>query len=601
MEASAVPRLAPVGVAGVTSPRLLRLASDDRLVALIRTGNRAAFEAAYNRHHKSILSFCRHMLGSKEEAEDAVQQTFLAAYNGLVSSDKPVHLCAWLFTIARNRCYTMLRARREHPSANLAEPVTEGLATQVQRRQDLRDLVGDLGRLPDDQRAALVLAEMDALSHQQIGVVLGVPTEKVKALVFQARESLLASRNARETSCVEIREQLATMHGGGLRRANLRRHLRECDGCNEYRRQIERQRRHLGLILPVAPTIALKEGVIGIALGGTAGVGAAGGGLLAGSALKGFTVKGLIAAALAGVGTAGTIVAVQGFHLAPVLPGHHVGAHRSAGASGAASRTGSSVRAVAPSAAGGALPVAFIGVRGSADASATRALLNPFVPVSSGRPVAQLRSQRSTHHRSAPARSLPAVAPPPAVAAAPVIASPVPAATGIAGQPFLGSSAYGTGPPTVEAGSRRGAAGTAGASGSLGAPHATTTVPSSGSKRPRGPATGSSHAGVQSPGSGVTSGGAAGSPGDGAISGLWAPGASAVAAAARAPAAPRAPGPARAALSARAAVPGARAAGGAGAGRAPGAPGAAEAGGPARNPPRTGDRRGHRGARPDTV
>jgi RNA polymerase sigma factor (sigma-70 family) len=229
MEASAVPRLAPAGV--FMSPQLLRLASDQRLVALIREGRAAAFEAVYDRHHRGILSFCRHMLGDPQEAEDAVQHTFLSAYNDLISSQKPIHLRAWLFTIARNRCYSILRARRDQPAAELDEQATEGLAAQVQRRQDLRDLVVDMRRLPEDQRAALVLAELDSLSHEEIGEALGVPREKVKALVFQARESLVASRNARETDCAEIREQLATQRGGALRRGNLRRHLRECAGC----------------------------------------------------------------------------------------------------------------------------------------------------------------------------------------------------------------------------------------------------------------------------------------------------------------------------------------------------------------------------------
>ncbi len=317
MEAGTAPRAAPAGVSGIASSRLLRVAPDERLVALVREGKGAAFEAAYDRHHRAILSFCRHMLGSLEEAEDAVQHTFLAAYNDLVSSQKPIHLRAWLFTIARNRCYSILRARREQPLSELDEPATEGLATQVQRRQDLRDLVGDLRRLPDEQRAALVLSEMDSLTHEQIADVLGVPKDKVKALVFQARESLVASRAARETDCAEIREQLANLHGGALRRANLRRHLHECAGCREFRQEVDRQRRQLRVLLPVAPTLALKETVLAATVGGGVTVSAAtgGGGVFAGSLLKGGVVKGLLGAALAGVGTAGTIVAVHDFQV----------------------------------------------------------------------------------------------------------------------------------------------------------------------------------------------------------------------------------------------------------------------------------------------
>ena len=312
MEAGVVPRLASSRVPPFSSPVLLRVASDARLVTLIREGRTAAFEAAYDRYHKAILSFCRHMLGDADEAEDAVQHTFAAAYSDLVESEKAIHLRPWLFAIARNRCFSVLRARREQPVAELEEVETEGLAAQVQTREDLRDLVRDVQRLPDDQRAALVLAELDALSHAEISEVLGVPREKVKALVFQARESLLASRTARETACMEIRAEIATGRGAALRRATLRRHLRECDGCREFRAQVDRQRRQFALLLPVGPTIALKQ----LVLGGTVGGGILGGGMIAPSALKSAVAKGVVGAMLAGAGTAGTmVVAANSLHV----------------------------------------------------------------------------------------------------------------------------------------------------------------------------------------------------------------------------------------------------------------------------------------------
>src|SRR5262245_5403995 len=99
--------------AGIRRPRvparLLRLASDERLVDALRAGNEAAFDVIYTRHHRGVLSFCRHMLGSVEEAEDALQHTFLAAYRDVVGSDKPIQLRPWLYTIARNRCLSVLR------------------------------------------------------------------------------------------------------------------------------------------------------------------------------------------------------------------------------------------------------------------------------------------------------------------------------------------------------------------------------------------------------------------------------------------------------------------------------------------------------------
>ena len=127
--------------------RLLRLASDERLVDALRGGSEAAFEVIYTRHHRGVLSFCRHMLGSVEEAEDAVQHTFLAAYRDLLRSDKPIHLRPWLYAIARNRCLSVLRARRERSLDAPIEPSTEHLAHEVERRHDLRALLGDLAEL----------------------------------------------------------------------------------------------------------------------------------------------------------------------------------------------------------------------------------------------------------------------------------------------------------------------------------------------------------------------------------------------------------------------------------------------------------------------
>ena len=126
------------------------------------------------------------------------------------ASDKPIQLRPWLYTIARNRCSRCCARAASSRSRAADEPSTEHLSSAVQRRQDLRDLLADLAALPDDQRAALVLAELGAVSHDEIANVLGVPRDKVKALVFQGRSSLIASRKARDTPCEEIREQLAS-------------------------------------------------------------------------------------------------------------------------------------------------------------------------------------------------------------------------------------------------------------------------------------------------------------------------------------------------------------------------------------------------------
>jgi hypothetical protein len=138
-------------------------------------------------------------------------------------------------------------------------------------------------------------------------VVLGVPREKVKALVFQARTSLTASRRARETPCTEIREQLAVLRGGALRRSPLRRHLLACAGCREFRGEVKAQRRDLAVILPVAPTLALKDAVLAAVFGS----GAAGGGGIAAAGGGALAAKALVAVALVGSGSFAGVEAMR--------------------------------------------------------------------------------------------------------------------------------------------------------------------------------------------------------------------------------------------------------------------------------------------------
>jgi RNA polymerase sigma factor (sigma-70 family) len=287
----------------VRSRRLLSLVADERLVEHIRRGNEAAFEVVFERYASGLVAFCRHMLSSREEAEDAVQLTFAAAYSDLLRrSDRVINLKPWLFTIARNRCLSILRARREPPS-ELGELPTSGVGEQVEERVELRELLADLRELPHEQRAALLLAEISDMSHAQIAVVLDCEAPRVKALVFRARSALMDRRRARETPCAEIQEQLANLSGGSLRRTPVRLHLRECAACRDYRDEVRNQRKVLAAALPVAPSLGLKSSVLA-ALG--IGGGSAGGGLavglssVAGAFGGGALAKVAVIAALAG-------------------------------------------------------------------------------------------------------------------------------------------------------------------------------------------------------------------------------------------------------------------------------------------------------------
>ena len=174
-------------------------AADRRLALLAATGDEPAFEAIFERHHRGLLSLCRYLLGSLEEAEDAAQHTFAAAYRQLVEREPPEHLRAWLYATARNRCLDILRTHRELP-AEVLPASTAGLSDEVERRSDLRELVDDIGRLPEDQRAALVMSEIEKLGHAEVAEVLGCPREQVRALVYQARSSLSGWREGARTA-----------------------------------------------------------------------------------------------------------------------------------------------------------------------------------------------------------------------------------------------------------------------------------------------------------------------------------------------------------------------------------------------------------------
>ena len=143
-----------------------------------------------------------------------------------------------------------------------------------------------------------MLAELGDLSHPEIANVIGCPPAKVKALVFQARSSLIADRDARATPCGEIRQLLESARGGVLRRGPLRRHLRHCDPCAAYRVAIEGRSSGLALVLPVAPTAGLKAAVL-------AGAGGLGGGAeTAAAAAGGAHGPGRLGAATSGGGGA---------------------------------------------------------------------------------------------------------------------------------------------------------------------------------------------------------------------------------------------------------------------------------------------------------
>src|SRR4030081_1323214 len=156
MEVSALKYSGGIGLHG-RSP-LLRLQSDERLVALVRRGNSAAFEVLVSRYESRLLAFCRHLLGSREDAEDVLQEVLSAAFNAMIADDRPINVRPWLYRIARNRSLNHLRRIQAIGVDSMDIHLSDNGATtadKVHEREEFRVLVEDIHDLPETQRTAL--------------------------------------------------------------------------------------------------------------------------------------------------------------------------------------------------------------------------------------------------------------------------------------------------------------------------------------------------------------------------------------------------------------------------------------------------------------
>ncbi len=328
---------------GLRSPSaLLRLQSDERLIALIRRGQHAAFETLFSRYQSRLLAFCRHMLGSKEDAEDVLQEVFAAAFNAILADEREINVRPWLYRIARNRSLNHLRKASAIGVDSMDVHYAEGglsTAEKVMKRESFRQLIGDVQQLPETQRTALLLREIDALSYEQISDAMETTVPAVKSLLVRARISLAEAAEARKLTCDEARLELGeTAEGLTKPTAAVRRHVRDCERCRAFRKQLKDNNVALAAILPVGPLLLLKKLIL-TKLGSTAGAGhvagaggagaAAGAGAVGGAgAGGGFVTAGVSALAtkaVAGLAVAAIVTAstVEANHVVTPARHHH--------------------------------------------------------------------------------------------------------------------------------------------------------------------------------------------------------------------------------------------------------------------------------------
>ena len=153
----------------------------------------AATHGLYERHAAKIQSYCHHQLGSREEAEDAVQTTFMNAFRALGRGVVPEAESAWLFKIAENVCLsrrrsTWRRGKIESPSDfDLIEEVIPGPNRQ---RDELIGIEDALASMPEQQRRAILLREWQGLSYREVAEELEISQSAVETLIFRARRTL---------------------------------------------------------------------------------------------------------------------------------------------------------------------------------------------------------------------------------------------------------------------------------------------------------------------------------------------------------------------------------------------------------------------------
>ena len=323
---------------------LLKFQGDESLVALTRDGNQSAFEVLVTRYQSRLLGFCRQMLGSTEDAEDVLQEVFVASYNAMCADDRPIAVRPWLYRIARNRCLNHLRKPTADGQDTMdTHPHMNGVTTleRVQNREEFRSLLDDVGKLPETQRTALLLREVDAMSYEEIAHAMDTTVPGVKSLLVRARIALAESSQARALTCDDVRLQLAEA-AEGLAKLDgpARRHIKACDTCADFRKQLRKDSKVLAALFPAGPLLILKGFFVSKLSGlfGGGGGGAAAGAGSGGAGAAGAGAAGAGAAGAAAAGAGGTAAGGAALGGAAAVGGGAAagGAGAAAGAAGAA-------------------------------------------------------------------------------------------------------------------------------------------------------------------------------------------------------------------------------------------------------------------------
>jgi RNA polymerase sigma factor (sigma-70 family) len=177
----------------------VRASTEAALVAALGAGDVDAMTEIDHRYRDRLLAYVRRM-SAGADAEDVVQDVLARAYTALRADDRPMALRAWLYRVAHNRCLDVLRGAPAR--VVLSEEIELGAATAtlpelVAGRERLRQVVADIQDLPDQQRSALIIRELEGLSYEVLAAALDTTVPAIKSLLVRARMNLARAAEER--------------------------------------------------------------------------------------------------------------------------------------------------------------------------------------------------------------------------------------------------------------------------------------------------------------------------------------------------------------------------------------------------------------------
>ncbi|HEU4318506.1 MAG TPA: sigma-70 family RNA polymerase sigma factor [Acidimicrobiia bacterium] len=168
-------------------------AQDQELLARVVEGDHEAFNQIMRHHEDRVFSVCLRIMGNREQALDATQETFLTAFRKADQFKGNSALGTWIYRIAVNTCYDQLRKqkrRRTDPIPGHLDPTDYSAQDEVDSAALRPEIVRALAALPQDFRSAIVLSDIEGMGLPEVADVLGVPVGTVKSRVFRGRRLL---------------------------------------------------------------------------------------------------------------------------------------------------------------------------------------------------------------------------------------------------------------------------------------------------------------------------------------------------------------------------------------------------------------------------